>query len=74
MDPNANLTSFWEAYDNNRLCEALNLANDLCEWLGNGGFAPDWGDRGWDAWCIAHGHCDEYHHAYMAENHDCEAA
>lgn len=78
MDPNETLRRFWKAYDaginfadgldGDSWAEALEYAEDLCEWLDRGGFAPCWGDRGWDSWCVAHGHVDEFINAREAHN------
>lgn len=70
MDPNETLRLFWAYYDaGNNFAddpdgdsweEAFEYAEALCEWMDRGGFQPDWGARGWDAFCVAHGHVDEW--------------
>ena len=42
MDPDAALARFWKAYHNSESDEAYEAAQDLKEWLAQGGFAPKW--------------------------------
>lgn len=42
MDPNATLEMFFESYVNGDKDGCIDAMTDLAEWVGNGGFPPDW--------------------------------